>query len=510
MTSYRNPILGGFHPDPSVCRVGEDYYLVTSSFEFFPGIPVYHSHDLIHWKLISYCLTRKSQLNLDGAMPSGGLWAPTIRFHDGLFHMTTTNTTHGWNFFVTPADPAGPWSEPVWVDLRGIDPSFFFDDDGKVYYLTNAGLEGRRGIVMAQIDPVSGKFLSPVRFVWGGLGGLAPEGPHLYKINGLYYLMLAEGGTYDGHMVTIARSRDPWGPYEPCPRNPILTHRNIFHTIQATGHGELIHAHDGSWWMMHLAVRRIDQGPRLARETYLAPVKWDAQGWPVVGNDGIIELEMQADCLPAKPWPAEPMRDDFDLPALGLHWNFLRNPAEGIFDLTAKPGWLGLRGRSVGLDDIDSPAMVCRRQEHLWCRCATLLDFDPAEGEEAGLTVFRSHEYHYDLAVTMQSGRRKLVFRRTMGDLKVVVAAADLASGPVVLEVEAQNKEYIFRYGAGRALPATAPLTELARARAHFLSNEVTGSPFTGVFVGLYATGPGQPSANTAWFDWFDYEPGKA
>jgi alpha-N-arabinofuranosidase len=184
-------------------------------------------------------------------------------------------------------------------------------------------------------------------------------------------------------------------------------------------------------------------------------------------------------------------------------------------DLTSRPGWLGLRGRCVGLDDIDSPALVCRRQEHLWCRCGSLLDFDPAaEGDEAGLTLFRSHEYHYDLAVTMQSGRRKLLFRRTMGDLKVVVAAADLPPGPVMLEIEAQNKEYIFRYGRparkNNEPGQTAELTELARARAHFLSNEVTGSPFTGVFVGMYAVSPNRPSPSTAWFDWFDYEPGKA
>src|SRR6266498_3094311 len=254
---FDNPVISGMAPDPSICRVGDDYYLVTSSFEYFPGVPVYHSKDLIHWRLLSYSLSRPSQLPLVLLKRHGRIWAATIRYHDGTFYLVTTNKSEGrGNFFVHTKDPAGEWSEPVWLDQGGIDPSLLFDDDGKVYLTTGGAPDCPARICQSEIDIKTGKRLSDVQPLWSGSGGSSPEGPHLYKINGLYYLMIAEGGTEYGHMETIARSRSPRGPFEAAPGNPILTHRNFkASTIQGTGHADLIQAHDGSWWLVFLGFR---------------------------------------------------------------------------------------------------------------------------------------------------------------------------------------------------------------------------------------------------------------
>lgn len=254
-SKYSNPILPGFYPDPSVCRVGADFYLVTSSFHYFPGVPIFHSRDLVHWRQIGHCLTSRSQLNLDGCKSSLGIFAPTLRFHKGLFYMITTNTNGFRNFYVWAKQPEGPWSEPVWLDWPGIDPSLFFDEDGRVYITGNGGFLGDEalGIYQAEINPETGSLLSERRFIWAGTGAKAPEGPHLYKIHGKYYLLIAEGGTEYGHMVTIARSDHPYGPYESHPFNPILTHRSIDSPIQATGHADLVELEDGSWWAVFLA-----------------------------------------------------------------------------------------------------------------------------------------------------------------------------------------------------------------------------------------------------------------
>src|SRR6185312_6704441 len=369
ITSYRNPVLPGFYPDPSVVRVGEWFYLVNSSFEFFPGVPLHRSRDLVHWEPLGQVLTRDSQLPLGHAGPSGGIFAPTIRYHAGTFYLITTNVSHGGSFFVTATDPAGPWSEPVWLEMSGggIDPSLFFDDDGKVY-LTSTGREP--GIYAAQIDIATGKLLTAPRIVWKGTGGRYAEGPHLYKIAGRYYLMISEGGTEYGHMVTIARATSPWGPFEPCPRNPILTHRNtpLSEPIQATGHADLVEDGEGHWWMVFLGIR--PQGGyywhHLGRETFLAPVRWDAQGWPVVNDGQPIALEMHVQGLPAAPLPTPPVRDDFDGASLGPAWSFLRNPRRTAYSTTERPGWLTLHPEDASLDSEtgSSPAFVGRRQQH--------------------------------------------------------------------------------------------------------------------------------------------------
>ena len=507
ITSYRNPVLPGVHPDPSVVRVGEWFYLVNSSFEMFPGVPLHRSRDLVHWEPLGYVLTRDSQLPLATAKPSGGIFAPTIRYHAGIFYMITTNVSHGGTFFVTAKDPAGPWSEPVWLTgPGGIDPSLFFDDDGKAY-LTSTG--SAPGIYQAQIDVASGKLLTAPRIVWKGTGGRYPEGPHLYKIAGRYYLMISEGGTEYGHMVTISRAGSPWGPFEPCPRNPILTHRDtpMSQPIQGTGHADLVEDAEGNWWMVFLGFR--PQGGyywhNLGRETFLAPVRWDAQGWPVVNEGKPIALDMKVRGLPARPTPTAPVRDDFD-GSPGPAWNFLRNPVRASTSTTERRGWLTLHGTAVPLDQADgvSPTLVVRRQEHLRARIAARIDFTPArDGEEAGLVLYREPRHRYEIGVRRNGAGREVFLRQTVGAYLSTVTATAPAPGnaPLVLQIEAEPTRYTFAWG-----PSQDHLQPLGAAETRLLSTEVTGG-FIGTYVGMYALAPsGDPSAPPAAFDWFDYE----
>lgn len=523
-----NPILPGFHPDPSVCRVSDDYYLVTSSFEYVPGVPIFHSRDLIHWRQIGHCLTRPSQLPLPLNIPSLGIFAPTIRHHHGTFYMVTTNMdllvesggTQG-NFYVTADDPAGAWSEPIWVAQGGIDPSLSFDD-GRVYltstYAANPNAmadpeaEPGWGIQQSEIDIATGRMLGQPRVIWSGTGGAHPEGPHLYKIAGRYYLLISEGGTEYGHMVTIARGDSPWGPWEVCPRNPILSHRSLHSSIQATGHADLVAAQDGSWWLVCLGIRP-QPGTKLhhlGRETFLAPVIWDADGWPVVGDNGRIALEMDGPNLPAATWPAPAARDDFHGSTLSRDWSFLRWPRAEAWSLTARPGFLRLNGDAAALDDASGVAFVGRRQEHAACVVSTLLEFTPdADGQEAGLTVWMNANHHYEIAVTRRAGERQVIVRRRIGSLATVVASEPLGDSPIMLQVQAGQQPgarwfagsptYIFSYAL-----AEGELRELASGEARYLASEVAGG-FTGVMFALYATGNGEPSAAPADFDWFEY-----
>lgn len=493
-----NPILKGFNPDPSVCRVGGDYYLVTSSFEYFPGVPIYHSRDLVHWRQLGHVLTRASQLPLQGAKCSHGIWAPTIRFHEGTFYMISTNMTLGGNFVVTAADPAGPWSEPVLLDQEGIDPSLFFED-GKVYLTTS---ENRQ----SEINLITGKRLSEIHTVWKGTGGGYMEAPHLYKINGWYYLMVAEGGTGRGHMVNIARSRNPWGPFAACPHNPILTNRGVAgQPLQCTGHGDLIQAHDGSWWMVFLGIREVSGlFPRvhtLGRETFLAPVTWNAQDWPVVNATGHAALAMPAPHLPLHPWPAVPVRDEFETGTLAPHWVFLRNPEPTNYCLSDRPGWLRLRGSTATLSEIASPTCVLRRQTAYQCRAATLIDFIPRrESDEAGLVVFMNNEHCYAARVVLREGRRCVELHRHVGDLRTVSTPLEIPPGSVELGFAADEIHYHFYWRA-----ESGERKVLGDARIRYLSTEVAGG-FTGVMLGIYATGNGHVCESPADFDWFDYE----
>lgn len=497
---YNNPILPGFHPDPSVCRVGDTYYLACSSMEYFPGVPLFESRDLFHWRPIGHCLTRTSQLNLEGCASSMGIFAPTLRRHAGKFTMITTNVSGGGNFLVTAHDPAGEWSEPVWIDAPGIDPSLLFDDDGQVYFTC----QSQDGIMQSTLDPETGRLGGPLRLIWSGTGGAFPEAPHLYRRNGWYYLMIAEGGTEYGHMVTIARSRGPWGPFEGCPHNPILTHRsNGVLPIQSVGHADLIEASDGRWWAVCLGVRPTGYPPchHLGRETFLAPVTWDAGGWPVMGDHGRLALEMDGGDGPRQPWQPEPARDDFDELSLRPCWNFLRRPPGQSWSLAERPGSLRLIGTPATPDDVGDIAWVGRRQQHFSCEVWTALEFAPdTEGEEAGLSVRMNEGHHYEIALTRREGGLCLIVRRRIGRLQAETAAVPVGGERLLLGLRADKDTYTFGY---RESETSAPQW-VGSGETRYLSTEVAGG-FTGVFLGLYATGHGRRCASPADFDWFEY-----
>ena len=500
--TFQNPILPGFHPDPSICRVGEDYYLVNSSFEFFPGVPIFHSQDLVHWRQIGHCLTRTNQLFLHRMRASGGIYAPTLRYHNETFYMVTTLVGGRGNFYVTARDPAGPWSDPVWLDRTGIDPSLFFDDDGTVYYTRHQG-QGDGSIAQAKLNLQTGKLEGALQEIWKGTGGVWPEGPHLYKVKGKYYLMIAEGGTSYDHMVTVARSDSPSGPFVSCPQNPILTHRHrADHPLQALGHADMVETPDG-WWMVLLGIR--PQGGRfhhLGRETLLAPVTWTTNNWPVVNGKGTLELTLPAPRLPLHLWKTEPPRDEFGNVQLGFQWNFLRNPYEQDVSLTERPGWLRLHGSAITMNHQDSPAFVGRRQTLLSCRAATRLSFEPQHAnEEAGLVLRGNEKNHFEIGVTLREGKRSVFCRKTIAG-KVVdpVRYEDAPAGDVILSVQASPTTYEFICQPADGGSAISLGTALTRD----LSSEKIGG-FTGVYIGMYATGNGQKSARPADFDWFDY-----
>ena len=503
MRSTSNPILRGFHPDPSICRVGEDYFLAVSSFEYFPGVPLFHSRDLVNWEPIGHCLTRRSQLDLENIGCSGGIYAPTLRYHDGRFFMVTTNVGKCGNFLVTATDPSGPWSDPILIAQRGIDPSLLFDDEGTVILTTSQNLQ-------SEIDVATGRLLTEPVKVWGGTGGHDLEAPHLYKINGWYYLLCAEGGTHHGHMVTIARSKSPWGPFEGCPRNPILTNRHMAgFPVQAAGHADLIEAHDGSWWLVCLGIRPgksfFPRVHHLGRETFLAPVVWDAEGWPVVNGNGTLTPEVQAPDLPLHPWPQPPERDDFDSPCLASGWVHIRNPEPSQYSLSERPGWLRLHGGAATLQSREPVASVLRRQTEAACRAETLLEFQPGhDGDEAGLTVLMNNSHHYCAFITKQHGRLVVGLRLQVGDITHICASRDLPDSDASFRLAVEADEIHYRFSVSCT---DARLEELGLGLVRHLSTEVAGG-FTGTMIGLYATGNAKPSARPADFAWFDYKVG--
>ncbi|MDR1918784.1 MAG: glycoside hydrolase family 43 protein [Tannerellaceae bacterium] len=506
-SGYRNPVLRGFNPDPSVCRVGEDFYLVTSSFEYFPGLPIYHSRDLINWKQIGHCLTRDSQLPLHKAPASGGLYAPSLRYHDGLFYVICTNVSGGGNFYCTATDPAGPWSEPVWVKIASIDPDIFWDEDGKTYFVT----QGDEGIRVTEIDVKTGKVLAPERLVWGGIGGRFPEAPHIYRKDGYYYLLLGEGGTEYMHSATIGRSRNIYGPYESCPLNPILTHANRIgqgNPIQGVGHADLVQAGDGSWWMVSLGFRVTQAFAYyhiLGRETFLAPVDWPTGGWPQVNGNGTVSLHMEVPTLPLHPFEKEPVRTDFNEDKLGFEWQYLRNPTRENYSLSDRKGHLRITTSPFRLDEAEAVSFVGRRQtEHVFT-ASTLLDFQPSgENDEAGITLIQNNTHHYDLLLKKTGKQMRVALRVRVGSLSYTAAEQAVTGSRIRLKIEGTPLQYTFYF----AEPNKQQYTALAQLDTRYLSTEVAGG-FTGLMIGLYASSNGKPSQAKAYYDWFEYRTGE-
>ncbi len=512
--TFRNPILQGCYPDPSICRVGDDYYLVTSTFEYFPGLPIFHSRDLVHWRQIGHVLDRASQLPLQGVRASGGLYAPTIRYSDGIFYVINTlvdGKIKSGNFIITATDPAGPWSEPFWLEnADGIDPSLFFDEDGKCWYVGTHLIEkghypGHTEIYLRELDLESMQLVGEAVYLWDGAvkGVVWAESPHIYKTNGYYYLLIAEGGTAHHHAVTVARSKNITGSYEPNRGNPILTHRHLGldYPIVGTGHADLVETQNGEWWMVCLAMRPYGgYFYNLGRETFLVPVRWE-DDWPIV-NPGVgkLDFESRAPDLPEYTWNESPARDEFDQPSLALHWNSLRTPASDFSTLTERSGYLRLHLRPERLSEETNPSFIGRRQQHINFRAKTALEFSPInENELAGLMLTQNHNFHYLLVITQSKQPVIRLIKRSHG-LEEILAERDISAATIYLKVEADGQSYSF-YFAERP---NEWCTLANNVDGRILSTPVAGG-FVGAYIAMVASSNGQPSTNHADFDWFEY-----
>ena len=538
---FQNPVLPGFYPDPSICRVGADYYLVTSSFEFFPGVPIFHSRDLVHWRQLGHVLDRPSQLNLHGIADSRGIYAPTLRYQAGLFYLITTLVREGdekgpsGNFVCTARNPAGPWSEPHWIEnAPGIDPSLFFDDDGKAYCHGNLRPEifapaiqqqwpHQRCIWVQEFDVRKFRLVGPREIAvdagayaaqWGQGFCNAFEAPHIYKKDGWYYLLIASGGTGWAHAMYIFRSPNIFGPYEPGPINPIMTHRHLppaTSAIHCPGHGDLFQTQAGDWWVVFLATRpHAGFHNYLGRETFLAPVDWTG-AWPVISpRTGRIEQQYPVPKLPpARNTPkAGGVRDDFNKPALDARWNFIRTPENKWWSLRQRRGHLRLKLQPGKLCDRVHPGFVGRRVQDLDFSASTVVDFSPRHNEEeAGLVLYKSGGVHFRLVVgrlagasAAQSERIVRVYKRLIWDDRdIELACAVLPTGPVYLRIDTNNRRYRFAVSKNgtrwRILDQTYDVSCLA---------QVVTSGFTGIYVGLMAGSNGRKSSNYADFDWFE------
>lgn len=515
--TYKNPILQGFYPDPSICRVDEDYYLITSTFEYFPGLPIFHSRDLVNWRQIGHVLDRPSQLDLDKIRPSGGLFAPTIRYHEGTFYVINTmidGPEKSGNFIVTATDPAGPWSDPYWLDdAPGIDPSLLFDDDGRAWYCGNGDVgsptfDGDKEIWLKELDLQTMQLTGPKYSLWRGAlrDAIWAEAPHIYKINGQYYLMIAEGGTAHDHAITIARADDVTGPYVGNTRNPILTHRHLGleQPIVGTGHGDLIETQNGEWWMVLLAMRPYGgYFYNLGRETFLAPVVWE-DGWPIVAPDvGKVVQSGVAPNLPEHSWLPEPNCDHFESDELSYAWNFLRTPREQFWSLTERPNFLRLKCRPERLMKRVNPSFIGRRQQYINFTARMAMEFQPqAENECAGLVLLQNSAHNIRCTVTLNKTGETIVqlIRRKRRDTLLCETA--VSAGRIYFMVDVTGQDYQF-YVTNK-LDNWQKLGDPVDGRV--LSTPVADG-FTGAYLGMYASSNGETSDNYADFDWFEITP---
>ncbi len=506
--SFYNPILQGWASDPSVCTNGEgDYYLVTSTFVYFPGVPIYHSRDLVNWRQIGYVLDRESQLrNTEGQHVSGGIFAPAISYnpHNKTYYMVTTNVGAG-NFFVKATDPAGPWSEPIMLpEVGGIDPSFFFDEDGRAYIVNNdepsypAEYPGHRSIRIREFDVATDRTVGDWKVLVDK--GVNPaekpiwiEGPHMYKINGRYFLMDAEGGTSTWHSEVIFASDSPWGPFVPYEHNPILTQRHLDPNrpdpVTCAGHADLIQAKEGDWWAVFLACRPIDgRFENLGRETFILPVSWTDDGFPVIlEGDATVDLIVRREAATPAPDKLQGnygYRTDFDEPQLGFEWMSLRKGLGSLCSLTEEPGYLALRCSDAKASERRTPAMCCYRMQHHKFTASTDVVFDASTPDEAaGMLLFKDENHHYFFAISGIGAERSISVLKfgNMGRSETL-ATAPLARGKVRLKVVSDGLTYGFAYSVDGGKESTL----CSGVEADYLSTAVAGG-FTGSVIGLYA-----------------------
>ncbi|ALD14395.1 glycoside hydrolase family 43 protein (plasmid) [Clavibacter capsici] len=516
MSTFHNPVLPGMNPDPSICAVREEYFLVTSSFAYWPAIPVHRSRDLVRWEPIGHVLDRAEQIDLNGLEMSDGIWAPTIRHHEGIFYVVFTvarDRRGSVNFVTTATDAAGPWTQPVILDAEGIDPSLFFDDDGRCWFTAcrdaeDPTLRGPAELYLQELDLHDLRLIGQVHVLWNGaLSGAWVEAPHIYKREGIYHLIAAEGGTERNHAVTAARSTSVTGPYRTDPRSPLLTHRHLGEsaTIQNVGHADLVDTPAGETWALVLGTRPIDGAHTLGREVFLVPATWTDDGLVLAPGKGrVTEVERR----PLGPYAEEarlgsalPERERFANAGLPCEWRSLRGP---VREHSGAPGeGLSLIASVDALSSSGTPTFVARRQEHHRFEAKTCVSFQPeTASEEAGLAVFQDSGHYATLAVSRDEyGKRIVRFRRSdvSGTSGEVALSHD---GDAVLRVIGDDDAYVFSCWHDRECDWLT-LGKIPRA---WFSTEHAGG-FVGVHVGVHATGASEKGSRPARFSWFEYAP---
>lgn len=538
MTDVVNPVLPGCHPDPSVCRAGEDHWLVVSSFTYWPGLPLFHSRDLVSWEPAGHVIDRPEQLSLAGLETSDGLWAPTIRHHEGVFYVVSTvadGRRGSMNFVTTATDPRGPWSVPVDLGVTGIDPSLFFDVDGRCWFTGCRDSRARDatgpGEIWAQeLDLDTLTLVGPEHVLWhGAVGGAWVEAPHIVLRDGTYHLLGAEGGTERAHSVTAARARSVTGPWTTDRRSPLLTHRHLSpdHEIQNVGHADLVDTPDGETWALVLGVRPVDGTHVLGRETFLVPVEWSPAGPVLAPETGRVRL-LERGPRGAVPVAAPPAtgvveRVTFDSPGLPVGWSGLRGDPTRPSDAGATedpatstgtgrdlrtPGdgrhGLVLPARPEPLSGRGTPSLLLRRQQHLDATATAEVDFDPASSsEEAGVAVFHAGHRWATLGLSLDAGgRRVAVATLESGSGPRRGTSVPVPPGPARLRVTASREAYEL------SVVHDEGATVVARHPREDFSTEVAGG-FVGVHLGVYATSTGRPTGAAARVSWFEYRGGE-
>ncbi len=507
---YRNPVQRGFFPDPSVIRTGDDYYMVNSSFQYFPAIPISHSKDMVHWHVIGHGIVNTEYLPLEEIKDSHGIWAPDISYADGTFYIFATFRLNGdgkrnndvlrRQLVISSKNPEGPYCAPVWLEVDAIDPSHFVDGDGKHYMVIASGA------TVYELSRDCKTVLSGPEAAWEGSGERCPEGPHIMKRNGWYYAIVSEGGTGYGHGINVARSKKLYGPYEECPYNPVIRQKNPDAPIQRTGHGKLVQTQKGDWWIYYLLGRpNGGKYTTIGRESGMDPVTWTDDGWFLINEGKGPSTVQSAPDLPECVFERN-LYDDFIDEKLNPEWEFVRLPDNGSWSLTERPGYLRIWTRDGQLFEIRAKNTLLRREQELTYTAETKLEFYPdRDGEQAGLTCYYSTSTYIRFSLCHEGARKlQLVINRNQGE-EVMAEIKDIKKMPVILRVVVENLTRSFYYSYdGTSWEEAGVLKNCV-----YLCDEgVPDDPkrHTGTLVGIYANNGGCGSRIPADFDYFIYE----
>lgn len=530
---FTNPIIPGGYPDPSICKVGDTFYIVNSSFEYFPGLPIHKSKDLINWELIGYGLHRKEQceneVNLVDVQSDGGIHAPTIRYFDGKFYIITTNvyynevtkTTDFVNFIITAEKPEGPWSQPHVLDgAPGIDPDIFFDDDGRVWYIgthspEKPNYEGEGEIWLQEIDIDNWKLTGERHYLWrGACGGVWVEGPHMYKKDNRYYLMVAEGGTSFNHAVMIAVSDSITGPFHSNDRNPILSSRHLSYNnwVHSTGHADLIELNDGRWYMVALGIRGDEErGSNMGRETHLVPVEWEREPfwwketkyeWPVVApQTGKVERSTPTPFKGTSQIRNLSFEDNFNYSNLKLQWNFRRVPLDKVYSLDETKGQLRLYSNPHVIEERGRASLMGFRQTESDFEYSAKMNFNPkSNSSEAGICLFQKDNNYFTFIIIKKKNKNfiqlklaepnknpQVIFEKNIQDY----------NGEIIFKVKSEYNSYSFYYSLDGSEFHLFKQTK---------SNYILSKKYTGAYLGIYASSNGIKTEEYADFDWVSYK----